>query len=380
MIPSYVGKVHVQKKRARPGDRVRAVWRVAIALALCGGSIAFAEPTPVSPSPPTVLLVHSYRSTTMVGLEDAFRDRLETSYGGPVDLQVEFLDLPDASIASHSRRLFDLLSEKYATQRVHLVTVVGLEGLRFVLEKRAGLFPAVPVVFTNIDRDSVLKLGPLENATGAYLKIRDQGTMRAALDLQPEARRVVLVCGSSPGDKENEAFARRMVEARSPGMETISLAGLALPEQLDRLSRLSRDSVVFFVSYRADSEGRSTVARDVLRQVTKASRAPVYGAGGGWLGLRHRGRGPDRQRGRSASARRDLASRILRGEAASSIPPSEEPRSGLMFDWRQLRRWGLDEARLPAGSLVLFREKTLWSEYRRTILGVLCPPPRRRPC
>jgi signal transduction histidine kinase len=34
-----------------------------------------------------------------------------------------------------------------------------------------------------------------------------------------------------------------------------------------------------------------------------------------------------------------------------------------MFDWRQLRRWGIDEDDLPDGSLVLFREPTVWETY-----------------
>ena len=47
-------------------------------------------------------------------------------------------------------------------------------------------------------------------------------------------------------------------------METLSLGGLALDEQLRRLAALPADSVVIFVYYRADSLGRSMVARDVL--------------------------------------------------------------------------------------------------------------------
>jgi hypothetical protein len=31
-----------------------------------------------------------------------------------------------------------------------------------------------------------------------------------------------------------------------------------------------------------------------------------------------------------------------------------------MFDWRELRRWGIPEVRLPKGSVVLFREPDLW--------------------
>src|SRR3989475_12141231 len=35
-----------------------------------------------------------------------------------------------------------------------------------------------------------------------------------------------------------------------------------------------------------------------------------------------------------------------------------------MFDARQLRRWGLSESRLPPGSVVLFREPTVWDLYK----------------
>ena len=42
-----------------------------------------------------------------------------------------------------------------------------------------------------------------------------------------------------------------------------------------------------------------------------------------------------------------------------------------MFDWRELRRWGIDERRLPAGSIVLFREPTLWSEYKWQISAAI---------
>ena len=34
-----------------------------------------------------------------------------------------------------------------------------------------------------------------------------------------------------------------------------------------------------------------------------------------------------------------------------------------MFDWRQLRRWGLDESLLPPDSAILFRELGVWDRY-----------------
>ena len=41
-----------------------------------------------------------------------------------------------------------------------------------------------------------------------------------------------------------------------------------------------------------------------------------------------------------------------------------------MVDWRELRRWRLDETRLPAGSIVLFRELSFWERYKWYVVAV----------
>jgi formate hydrogenlyase transcriptional activator len=345
----------------------RLALGIALAAVAAGGATAADTATP-----PTVLLLFSLRSTApaVSEIEASFRGEVEKAYGAPVDLQVEHLDLPDASVVPYARRLVDLLREKYGGRPVDVVVVQEGQALRFLLENREALFPGVPVVFTDVTRRSVAGLRLPPDVTGAFLVLEGQRTVRVALDLHPEARRVVLFSGSSPADKAFEAYARTLVEARSPGMETLSLGGLPLDQQLLRLSQLPRDSVVIFVSYRADSLGRSMVSRDVLRLVTRASSAPVYGAATVWLGLGIVG--GDLIDFRALGARTALlTSRILRGESPATLPPIEEPVSSLQFDWRELRRWGIDEARLPEGSLVLFREKTLWSEHGRAILGAV---------
>jgi PAS domain S-box-containing protein len=40
-----------------------------------------------------------------------------------------------------------------------------------------------------------------------------------------------------------------------------------------------------------------------------------------------------------------------------------------MFDWRALRRWGLKESNLPAGSIILNRKLTNWESYKLFIIG-----------
>ena len=345
--------------------------RLALGMALVAVAAGGATAADTAP-PPTVLLLFSLRSTApaVPEIETAFRSQVEKAYGAPVDIQVEHLDVPDESAAPYTRRIVDLLCEKYAGRRIDVVVTMRLEALRLLLENREVLFPGVPVVFSDVSRASVEGMRLPPDVTGAFVRTADQRTVSVALDLHPEARRVVLVGGSSPQDKASEVFARALVEKKAPGMEVFSLGGLDLEDQLLRLSQLRRDCVVIFVSYRADSQGRSMVARDVLRLVARASGAPVYGASATWLG--HGIVGGDLIHYEAYGERAALlASGILRGQDLSAVVPSEQPSSRLEFDWRELRRWGIDEARLPEGSVVLFREKTLWSEHGRAILGAL---------
>jgi signal transduction histidine kinase len=67
----------------------------------------------------------------------------------------------------------------------------------------------------------------------------------------------------------------------------------------------------------------------------------------------------------------ELALRVLAGEPADRIPAVAVDLSSYEVDWRQLRRWGIDEARVPAGTLIRFRDPTPWDQYRRYILAAV---------
>jgi hypothetical protein len=42
-----------------------------------------------------------------------------------------------------------------------------------------------------------------------------------------------------------------------------------------------------------------------------------------------------------------------------------------VVDWRQLRRWGLSEANLPPGTIVRFRQPSLWEEHKWLVMGAV---------
>ena len=317
-------------------------------------------------------MLFSLRSTApaVIEMEAEFRRTVENGLGSPVDFQVDYLDLPDETGAKWTPQLTELLRVKYAGRRLDLVAVQRPEALAFLLQNRQALFPGVPVVCFDIGRSAFERLQPPADVTAVLFTSGGERTVDVALELVPEAKLVAIVGGASASDRGNSAEFTRLVKARAPRIDVLPLVGLPLEEQLKRLAELPDDSVVFFASYRADVLGRSMVAADVVRLVARASNAPTFGAAEVWLGRGIVG-GDLIRYGPQAQRAAELAARLLRGEPAESLRPVAVQSSALMFDWRELRRWGIDEKRLPKGSVVLFREPSFWADHKWEVGGAV---------
>ena len=63
-----------------------------------------------------------------------------------------------------------------------------------------------------------------------------------------------------------------------------------------------------------------------------------------------------------------IAVEVLNGEKPQDIPVVKSA-NVYRFDWRALQRWGLKESHLPPGSVVLFRQRTVWELYGWYIIG-----------
>jgi len=67
----------------------------------------------------------------------------------------------------------------------------------------------------------------------------------------------------------------------------------------------------------------------------------------------------------------ELAGRVLSGESPDAIPVINGSHVYRQVDWRQLRRWNIPESRLPANTIVLYRQPTIWKRYENLILAGL---------
>ena len=149
------------------------------------------------------------------------------------------------------------------------------------------------------------------------------------------------------------------VQPAHPELTFNYLSGLPTHDLEDRLSKLPPHSAAYYLAVSQDGAGQSFPSAGVSRPDCPGGQRTDLLLGGFPIG--HGILGGSLYRQEEAIDRiGELAVRVLRGEAADSIPVATLNLNTNMVDWRQLRRWRIDVARLPAGTLVRFREPTLW--------------------
>jgi signal transduction histidine kinase len=301
--------------------------------------------------------------------EEALRTSLAAGSPRPVEFHVEFLDRVSFDLARYESELVALLRKKHEGVRMDLVVAIGPVGLDFADRHRDEMWPQASIVFFSVSGDTLHARGTAPRTTGVMIDFDVPGTLALARRLQPSARRLVLVSGGSDYDRGWEPYLHEAVRREGEGLEATFLLGEPLPDVLRTVSQLPPDAIVLYTTIGRDGRGQPYVPRNVAEELARVSSAPVYaiaetqmgtGVVGGSVSSLAAG-------GRAAAA---LALRVLAGEPADAIAVQPAPPPGPMVDWRQVRRWGLDERALPPGSRVLWRTPSSWEEYRGLIAAI----------
>ena len=293
------------------------------------------------------------------------RSRLFTAWPLRVSFDTEYVDVRSfASPAEAERRLQTLFESTHKGRRYDVIIAVSHEPLGFAIRTRDVLWPGTPVVVCAIDERTV---GGLVVPSGTVVTTRydAEGTLRAALQILPDTKHVVLIGGAGIPDRP---FRDLFYQTLRRDVDVIDLTPLPFADVLARVRALPEKSFVFISAFQSDA-GRNVYGLEMMEPLADAANRPMFNMfnhvlGRGIVG----GSMTDFETlGREAG---DVAARVLRGESLPSFVPSRIP-SVLRFDGRQLTRWGIDERRLPAGSEVLYPRVTVWSQYRWHIIAMI---------
>ena len=332
-------------------------------------SLAAAVPTPPATDRSVLVLYSNGRLLPAnVEFDQGLRAALSAAPGSGREVFDEFIDIPRFDTSEHLRTMETYLRDKYAHRPPTLLVTAGEEALRFLLGRRGDLFAGVPVVYAAVDRRAVHELEPLPaDVIGAPLEFDFAGTVAQAMRWHPEASRLWIVTGAAAWDRPSESRLRQEAKAFADRLTVEFLAALPTPELLQRLGTLGKDSIVFTPGYFQDGAGRSFIPRDSVEVMAAAASAPVYGAYATILGTGAVGGVVSSFADAGREAGRETA-RLLAGASPSSLVLPPEVPSSLQVDWRQVRRWKIDEGSIPAAATIHFRAPSIFEAYRFQVL------------
>lgn len=315
-------------------------------------------------SPRRVLILHSYNYTfpANAAISDSLRNELGRS-SQPLEIEADFLDLARRPDDEHALRTANFLREKYANVRFDAVVVIGIPAMPFLLKYRELIAPSVPVVWSDVTSATFDAMKVPADITAVINDYKPERTIELAERLQPDARRFVVIAGTSSVDRRWQENARRAVEAhKSSKLEAEYWFDRTYNKLLEDVSKLPRDTIVLFLTFFTDSENNAFIPRDVAVAVARASAAPVYGFFDTYLGTGVVGGFFETYQSIGATTA-NLVLKIIAGADVRQLVPRDNLRPAFRIDARAMERWELQQENLPSGSAVMFHEPSLWEEH-----------------
>ena len=323
-------------------------------------------------SPKRVLMVHSFGSSAppFTTHSTAFETTLTQEMGKGVDLDQVSLDMARYAQPDMEEAFVEFLIKRLAKWQPDLVVPIGSPAGRFVVKFRDRLFPGTPVIYTGMDRRTVPPDAITKNATFVGDDFKLAGLVEDILQLAPDTTNIEVILGATPLERYWTIEFRRAFEPFTNRVNFNFLNDLSFEQMLARLSKLPPRSFILLGLFLRDASGVTHNEDEALQRLHAVANAPISGLYQNQLGLGIVGGRLYQGELQGVESAR-IAIRVLRGEPISSFPPMFVSTQRPRYDWRELQRWNISESRLPPGSVIEFRQPTVWERYRWYILGAL---------
>lgn len=287
-----------------------------------------------------------------------------------IELYREYLEttlFPDTSTQEEIRQWY---IKKYSDRKLDLIIAAGPSPLQFLATSHDRYFRGVPLVFCGTSEFQADYPRMDSDLTGVWETFEPAKTLDVALRLEPDTKHVFVISGTTALDRHLEGVAKQNLAGYASKLDVTYLSDLTMPQILEKVGHLPGHSIVLVTDFAEDAAGRKFIgSTQASPLIVQSANAPVFSFADVDLGHGEVGGfvSSFEKEGRIVG---DLTLKILRGARPGDLPITNGVNL-YSFDWRALKHWGLNDADLPAGSMVLDKQQTLWEAYRKYIVAAI---------
>ncbi len=306
---------------------------------------------------------HPFYKLFNEGLQDRLQER-------NVGVYYESLDLIKFSLdEDFCLNLAATLERKYADNLPDLILVNGKPAANFLLRFGHKIFSDIPVIVSVYNYAEVIRPIP-DNYRIFTTPIDIERNLQLILNLKPDTRKIYVVIGETRNQKYLYEDISRQLAAFTGRVEISFLKGMPFPDLLDRIKHIEGNAVIFYTSFGEDVQGNIFVPAKAAEEICAVSPVPVFGITETYLDSGCIGgymQDP-------TSLGMQLAEEVnlkLQGKENAGSPVVELDTARYAFEWSQLRRWNIDEHKLPPASFIRNKPNSLWDNYRTYIISAI---------
>jgi len=298
---------------------------------------------------------------------EGIRQELTNEFGDSYTLHTEYLQIELYPPENYPKQRFDSYNEKYRDIKLDLLICVGVSVINPIKKLADSYLLNLPTIsldldFSNYGYNSNLCLNDQTSVLG--LRFNLEKTLSTALSLFPNATSINFVSGTAYLDKFLTSVTKDAFNKIDSKIETTFNTNLSMDETLKLVHTLPENSIIFVPYYTTDSKSVRYHNTEAIRLMHSRAKAPIFhlsdlGIGDGMLG------GYVMNFTKVGSLTGIVAVKILNGADPNSIEFSEKDYYEYVFDWRELKRWNLENSELiPKESTILFEEINYIEKYK----------------
>lgn len=319
-----------------------------------------------------ILIINSYQKglSWTDNQTDGILEGLRNS-GNNYTVAVEYMDWKNYPTKDNLNNLRSYLDYKYSNKQIDLIITTDDAALEFALANRFELFTNAPVVFCGVNKNGVEKITKgISNVTGIVEQVDAEGTINAALKINPELKEVYVIFDNTESGISTGDLIIQAIHNIAPQIKVVPLNKGKYSEILKQLEKTQKDSIVLITSFYMDSEGTDVGFEDFSMMISESSHVPVFHLYD--FGLGHGAIGGSMLSGKlQGEYAGKIAQRILQGENISQIPIDHSKTTYYAFDYQQLQRFNLSLDQVPNGSQIINKPFSFLETYKNLVITVI---------
>ncbi len=276
-------------------------------------------------------------------------------------LYIEYMDTKRFERQSIFKIFVPYLNDKYRNIKLDLIIVTDNNALDFLVKNREKLvFKKVPVVFCGINEFRYDMLGGYKDITGVVEDINIKMAIRFMLTLQPSLQKIYVILDNTYSNQlylKDVLDVKRLYEKEGKlSIEIINGRLLGLKEFTHELEKIKGKSAILLFTLLKLKDGTIFSYREGIKYIYKHTHKPIYEV----VALSSFVPGVVAGVTSSALLQGRYAAHFARQILDVGIPPDSLPvlmesPSMEIVNYRALKKFHIDEKRIPPGVKVINR-------------------------